>query len=164
MDEELEIADAVQYHAFGHPLRQKILFALGQDPATISQLAGALDCQKGSVAHHLKVLREAGLVRPGQTRRVRGGTEQYFERAARRFHFTGPAATGQIVKTLQVLADGAAASPSDPFVVMRHVRLSAAQLERLTETIKEVVALEETEPSAPRHAIVVGVYELPSTG
>ncbi len=45
----------------GHPLRQRLLFLLGE-PATISQLASRLDLAKGSIAHHLKVLRDAGAV------------------------------------------------------------------------------------------------------
>jgi len=41
------------------------------------------------VAHHLNVLLEAGLISKGPTRTVRGGTEQYFTRPARRIRFEG---------------------------------------------------------------------------
>ncbi|WP_405844464.1 DUF2218 domain-containing protein [Streptomyces platensis] len=33
---------------------------------------------KGTIGYHVRVLREAGLVQPAETRQVRGGTEQYF--------------------------------------------------------------------------------------
>jgi hypothetical protein len=39
----LTITSPEQYRALGHPLRQRLLFALGQRPATISQLAVALE-------------------------------------------------------------------------------------------------------------------------
>ena len=53
-------------------MRHRLLFALGQGEATISQLAVALGSNKGNVAHHLKVLVGAGLVRPAATRAVPG--------------------------------------------------------------------------------------------
>ena len=92
MEEILEIRSPEQYKALAHPLRQRLLFALGHAPATTSQLAVALDAQKGNVGHHLKVLREAGLVRVARTRQVRGGTEQYYQRTFRRMSVPGPAA------------------------------------------------------------------------
>ena len=56
------VARAEQFKALSHPMRHRLLFALGQGQATISQLAAALGSNKGNIAHHLKVLREAGLV------------------------------------------------------------------------------------------------------
>src|SRR2546430_13285416 len=70
-----------QFKALGHPMRHRLLFALAQGEATISQLAVALGSNKGNVAHHLKVLAGAGLVRLAATRAGRGGTEQYWRRA-----------------------------------------------------------------------------------
>jgi D-serine deaminase-like pyridoxal phosphate-dependent protein len=70
-------------------MRHRLLFALAQGEATISQLAVALGSNKGNVAHHLKVLVGAGLVRPAATRAVRGGTEQYYRRASPGLRFAG---------------------------------------------------------------------------
>src|SRR5580693_4564647 len=99
--ESLTITSAEQYRALGHPLRHQLLFALGQRPATISQLALALDSHKGNVAHHLKVLREAGLVAVTETRQVRGGTEQYYQRTARLLRFPGEQGTAHAGVMLQ---------------------------------------------------------------
>ncbi|MDX6283729.1 MAG: hypothetical protein QOH03_4800, partial [Kribbellaceae bacterium] len=63
MADRLEISTAEQFKALGHPLRHRLLFALGQEAATISQLATSLGTAKGNVAHHLGVLRDAGMVR-----------------------------------------------------------------------------------------------------
>ncbi|MFE7044101.1 ArsR/SmtB family transcription factor [Streptomyces atratus] len=89
-DDIQEIGTPEQFAALAHPLRQRLLFALGHGPATISGLAVQLDTKKGNVAHHLKVLREAGLVHITETRQVRGGTEQHYRRTARRIDVAEP--------------------------------------------------------------------------
>ncbi len=83
ISDRLEVSTAAQFKALGHPLRHRLLFALGKEAATISQLAVALGTAKGNVAHHLGVLRDAGMVHVAETRQVRGGTEQYYRRSAR---------------------------------------------------------------------------------
>ena len=61
--EVLTITTPGQFRALGHLTRHRLLLALGQGKATISQLAAALGCFKGFIAYHLKVLTAAGLVR-----------------------------------------------------------------------------------------------------
>jgi DNA-binding transcriptional ArsR family regulator len=157
-----ELTTAQQYQAFGHPLRLRLMFALGRRPATISQLAAELGARKGNVAHHLKVLRDAGLVRVGHTRHVRGGTEQYYERSARRFDFAGGDTTVHSALALRVVADEVAASPEDPFVVLRQLRLTRAQVEELTGTLTRLAQdLGEADGGEPRYGLVLGLYQTP---
>lgn len=157
-DEVLEVSTAAQFKALGHPFRQRLLFALGERPATISQLAVALRAQKGNVAHHLKVLREAGMVRVAYTRQVRGGTEQYYQNAARRIRLADNA-LAPTAAMLGAVAEEIAAAESDPLLTLRHVRLTAAQAERLTATLTEL--LETTEDAGtghPRYGVLLSVY------
>ena len=103
-------------------MRHRLLFALGQGgQATISQLAAALGSNKGNIAHHLKVLAAAGLVRPAGTRQVRGGTEQYYQRTSRGLTYDDAATTEVAFRALA--AEIAAAEP-DPFLVLRTLRLT----------------------------------------
>ena len=88
-DDLLDVTETDQLRALGHPARMRLLLSVGADGATVSQLATRLGTNKGNVAHHLAVLERAGLVRRGRTRTVRGGTEQYFERVARRLRTPG---------------------------------------------------------------------------
>ena len=74
-----------QVKAIGHPLRTTILSLLHERAATVAELAVALDRPKSTVAHHVKVLAEAGLVRVVRTRRVRAIDERFFGRTARMF-------------------------------------------------------------------------------
>jgi DNA-binding transcriptional ArsR family regulator len=65
------------FKALGHPVRHRIVNLLRQRPATLRQLTSALAIPKGTVAYHVSVLQDAGMVQVAQTRQVRGGTEQY---------------------------------------------------------------------------------------
>lgn len=161
--DSLRIETAAQHRALGHPIRQRLLFSLGQQPATTSQLAAALGVAKGSVGHHLKTLREAGLVRVVETRQVRGGTEQYYQRTARRMDLDDPshAATSAM---LAGLADELSAAEDDPLLVLRHVRLTDAQAERLRAALEQI-AESATDDGAdqPRHGLLVTMYRQRAT-
>lgn len=149
------------FKALAHPTRQRMLFALGE-PATISQLAAALSTRKGNIAHHLKVLREAGLVTPAGTRQVRGGTEQYYQRATRILSFVGEHATANLPIAFRAVADEIAAAAPDPFLVLRNIRLTSAQAERITAILSELAHhTEEASPDQPRYGMLLGLYRHP---
>ncbi|MEV6735379.1 winged helix-turn-helix domain-containing protein, partial [Streptomyces sp. NPDC051364] len=123
LEDVLEIGAPEQFAALAHPLRQRLLFALGHRPATVRQLAARLEAKKGNVAHHLKVLREAGLVHIAETRQVRGGTEQYYRRTARHMVVAEPQAAGTAAM-LAVFAQELDLSPAETHLTLRHLRLS----------------------------------------
>jgi DNA-binding transcriptional ArsR family regulator len=157
-DDVLDVSTPEQLKALAHPFRQRLLFALGRAPATISQLAVALDGRKGNVAHHLKVLRDAGMVRVGGTRQVRGGTEQYYERTARRIDLAGRAAEPTAALLGAVAAEISAAA-DEPLLTLRHVRLTAAQADRLAATLRDLVAeAVDAGTAEPRYGLLVGLY------
>ncbi|MDI2131355.1 ArsR/SmtB family transcription factor [Yinghuangia seranimata] len=163
-EDVLEIAAPEQFAALAHPLRQRLLFALGHRPATVSQLAAQLDAKKGNVAHHLKVLREAGLIHIAETRQVRGGTEQYFQRTARHMLVAEPQAAGTAAM-LAAFAQELDRSPAET-LRMRHMRLSPAQAKALGETLTNLVDdTEEGGDEEPLHGVLVALYEqAPPTG
>lgn len=66
-----------------HPVRNAILHMVVERAATTSELAEAVGRSHGTVAHHLKVLEDAGLVRVVRTRQVRAVTERYWGRTGR---------------------------------------------------------------------------------
>ncbi|MET8909231.1 ArsR family transcriptional regulator [Micromonospora sp. NPDC004551] len=154
---ELEVRTPAQFKALAHPFRHRLLFALGSGPATISQLATGLGAAKGTVAHHLKVLTEAGMVRTAHTRQVRGGTEQYHERAFRRL--TGETVdAGATSAMFGAVAEELAGDP-DPLLHLRHLRLTPAQAQRLRATLDALVGeAEEAAPDQPRYGVLVSLY------
>ncbi|WP_255948651.1 ArsR/SmtB family transcription factor [Streptomyces odontomachi] len=154
-----EIGEPEQFAALAHPLRQRLLFALARRPATISQLAVQLDARKGNVAHHMKVLREAGLVYVAETRQVRGGTEQYYQRTARRMFVAEPQAAGTAAM-LGAVAEELDRSPSETHLTLRHLHLSPEKAQKLGETLTRLVdELEEDSADQPVHGVLVTLYQ-----
>ncbi|MER5354468.1 helix-turn-helix domain-containing protein [Kitasatospora sp. NPDC002551] len=158
-DDELTIESPQQYKALSHPLRQRLLLALGGQAASVSRLAAVLDCGKGTVAHHLKVLQDAGVVRIAETRKVRGGSEHLYRRTARRITVAG-GDTGPTAALLGAVAEECAKAPQEPLMVLRHLRLTADQAARLGEALQAlVVEATEAPEGEPVHGVLVALYE-----
>ncbi|MEV5962501.1 helix-turn-helix domain-containing protein [Kribbella sp. NPDC051952] len=159
MPDRFEVSSAEHFKALGHPLRHRLLFALGQEAATISQLATALGTAKGNVAHHLGVLRDAGMVRLAGTRQVRGGTEQYYERAARMFDFVGEGARANAAVSLQAVGAELATADAEPLIVLRNIRLTRQQAAELSDQLEQIAdGLTDAGPGESRYGVVVSVY------
>lgn len=143
--------------ALGHPTRHRLLQELGEGGATTSQLANRLATNKGNIAHHLNVLVQAGLVRPGPTRTVRGGTEQYYVRAAKRYRF------GQIPDALPAMMSNLTdelAGDQQALFNYRVLRLTRRQATALAAHLDAIVNnLQPADDREPRHGIVVSVYQ-----
>lgn len=155
-DDVAAVATPEQFKALGHPMRHRLLFALGQGEATISQLATVLGSNKGNIAHHLKVLAGAGLVRAAGTRQVRGGTEQYYRRASRGLSYDDARTTEVAFRALA--AEIAAAEP-DPFLVLRRIRLTPEHARQLTATLRDLAHQAEDAGDQPRYGLLLGLYQ-----
>ena len=145
-----------QFKALGHPMRHRLLFALSQGDATISQLAARLGSNKGNVAHHLKVLADAGLVRLAGTRQVRGGTEQYYQRAVRILSYDDAATTEVAFRA--IAAEIAGAEP-EPFLVHRNLRLTAAHAAQILALLRDIAGSDaDDEDPAAGYSLLLGFY------
>jgi DNA-binding transcriptional ArsR family regulator len=76
------LVDQQLVKALGHPLRQRILHELGDDPASPSQLAERLDEPLGNVSYHVKILRECKAIELVRTTPVRGAIEHFYRATA----------------------------------------------------------------------------------
>jgi DNA-binding transcriptional ArsR family regulator len=155
-EDVVTVATAQQFKALGHPMRHRLLFALGQGEATISQLAATLGSNKGNIAHHLKVLTDAGLALPAGTRQVRGGTEQYYRRAHRALQFHD-AATTQVAFSA-IAAEIAAAEP-EPFLILRTLRLNPRHVEQIAASLRDLADQENDADDDPRYGLLLGLYQ-----
>src|SRR5215468_11384355 len=79
------VTEPAPLRALADPLRSTILDLLLERAATVTELATAVRRPKSTVAHHVNVLVEAGLLRVVRTRRVRAIEERYYGRTARLF-------------------------------------------------------------------------------
>jgi DNA-binding transcriptional ArsR family regulator len=145
-----------QFKALGHPMRHRLLFALGQGEATISQLAATLGSNKGNVSHHLKVLAAAGLVQAAGTRTVRGGTEQYYRRAFASLSYDDAAATEAAFRA--IAAEIATAEPA-PFLVLRGLRLSPEHAQQVTAMLRDLAGQDDDGGDHPRYGLLLGLYQ-----
>ncbi|WP_122818269.1 winged helix-turn-helix domain-containing protein [Nocardioides pantholopis] len=157
MTDPVETATPAQLRAFDHPMRHRIWRAVGREGATVSQLAHRLATNKGNVAHHVKVLVASGLLAPGPTRTVRGGTEQYYLATTPQLRLAGDTRDATRAMLASV-ADEVAAAP-DPLLNHRTVRLTRRQAEALARHLDRVVT--ELEPAGerePSYGVLVSVY------
>ena len=133
----LVLQTPAHFKALGHPVRHRIVNVLRQRPATLGQLASAMGLAKGTVSFHMRVLREAGLVRIAGTRHVRGGTEQHFALVSDAFrHEDAGTGTGFLVQA--ALAEMLPADGSEPgHTVLRHLWLSEQQARTLSAQLED---------------------------
>ena len=72
-----------QLRALADPLRDTLLELLLERAATVTEMAKAVDRPKSTIAYHVNLLVDAGLLRVVRTRRVRAIEERYYGRVAR---------------------------------------------------------------------------------
>ena len=95
----LVIREPEQLKALGDDLRSRIVVLLRERARSTTDLAEQLKLAKGTVAHHIKVLEKAGLIRVVRTRKVRAMTESYYGRTARLFLLRGADTDAEVAQT-----------------------------------------------------------------
>ena len=161
--EVAEVATPAQLRAMADPLRAAILDLLLERAATVSELARAVGRPKSTMAHHVNVLVDAGMLRVVRTRRVRAIDERFYGRTARLFRvgaIDDPARLGS-----SCLADAATeAAPAHAAdrlaATLRHARIPAGEAEAFWE---RVVALAQEFATLPRggdttYGFAAGIY------
>ena len=176
--DRIALTRPAQVKAIGHPLRTTILGLLHERAATVTELAVAVERPKSTVAHHVKVLSEAGLVQVVRTRRVRAIEERFYGRTARMFYVSSSGA-----RRARTCLGTSTTSRSPPasrptafhdgklWGFIRHARISEAQASDFWERMAELVAEFDRLPRSGEtmYGFAVGVYPtdqptLPSGG
>jgi DNA-binding transcriptional ArsR family regulator len=156
-----------QVKAIGHPLRTTILSLLHERAATVTELAAAVDRPKSTVAHHVKVLTEAGLVQVVRTRRVRAIEERFYGRTARMFYVgVERRADGDEMprdfNDFEVAAGESTTAYRDGKLwgFIRHARISEAQASEFWERMAGLVAEFDELPRSGEtvYGFALGVY------
>jgi DNA-binding transcriptional ArsR family regulator len=170
---DYELADQVvitapaQLRAIADDLRGTILDLLLERAATVAELAAAVGRPKSTVAHHVNVLLDAGLLRVVRTRRVRAIDERYYGRTARVFYVGVVDRPGEDPTTVHSNALSVAAAESAPAHVaddlrsiLRHARIPH---ERAAEFWERVLTLASEFAAQPRsgdtvYGFAAGLY------
>src|SRR6266536_5552624 len=82
--DQIIVTEPAQLRAMADPLRATILDLLLERAATVAELAAAVGRPKSTVAHHVNVLLDVGMLRVVRTRRVRAIDERYYGRTDRK--------------------------------------------------------------------------------
>jgi DNA-binding transcriptional ArsR family regulator len=170
LDDTIKLTSAAQVRAIGHELRTTILGLLHERAATVTEVAAAVRRPKGTVAYHMDVLHDAGLIRVVRTRRVRAIEERYFGRTARMFYAgVGGAQSGDALpldfNDFNVAAKESQAAYQDHrlWSFIRHARIPP---EQAAEFWARAMGLVQEFDRLPRsgnvaHGFVVGIYPIP---
>jgi DNA-binding transcriptional ArsR family regulator len=165
--DQIVVTAPAQLRAMADPLRSTILDLLLERAATVAELATAVERPRSTVAHHVKVLVDAGMLRVVRTRRVRAIDERYYGRTARVFYVGVVSRPGEDPTTVCVNALSVAAAESVPAheaddlrSILRHVRIPD---QRASEFWERVLDLSREYSAMPRsgdsvYGFVAGLY------
>lgn len=79
------LSQAAQFKALGHPLRQKILQALDQEPANLTELGERTGSNPATILHHVRQLVDAGFVRIKEEVKIGSIASKRYELVSRVF-------------------------------------------------------------------------------
>jgi DNA-binding transcriptional ArsR family regulator len=166
LDEVLELTRPDQVRAIGHPLRTTILALLHERAATVTELAAALQRPKSTVAYHVKVLGDAGLIRVVRTRRVRAIEERFYGRTARMIY--AGVGDGDALpldfNDFAVAARESAAAYEDRklWAFIRHARLTEEQAGQFWRRIADLVDEFDRLPGSGDavYGLAAGIYPM----
>ena len=165
--DRMALTTPAQVKALSHPMRNTILGLLHERAATVTELATALGRPKSTVAHHVKVLTEAGLLRVVRTRRVRAIEERFYGRTARMFYVAlEQNAEGDDLprdfNDFEVAARESVVAFEDGKLwgFIRHARISEAQASEFWERMADLVAEFDRLPRSGQtmYGFALGVY------
>lgn len=139
-----------QLKALAEPVRVLILDLVLERAATVTELATALDRPKSSVAYHVDVLVDAGLLAVVRTRRVRAIDERFYGRTGRTIvvgEAPLPAGTAPQNFLAEAQAEAVGTEPGHMLSTMRHARIPE---EHAGEFFARVAELGEEFSKLPR--------------
>jgi DNA-binding transcriptional ArsR family regulator len=165
--DRIALTSPSQLKAMSHPLRTTLLGLLHERAATVTELAIAVERPKSTVAHHVRVLTEAGLVHVVRTRRVRAIEERFYGRTARMFYVgveRGPDGDSlpRDFNDFEVAARESTAAYHDGKLwgFIRHARISEAQASEFWQRMAELVSEFDRLPRSGDtvYGFAIGVY------
>lgn len=167
-DYELEdvkiVSSPQELRAMGHRVRSRILDLVLDRAATVSELAEAIGRPPSTVAYHVGVLVDAGMLKVVRTRKVRAIEERFYGRTARIF-YVGEIEPEQVAELPNLLAVAAARSHTAHEADQLRAILRRARIprERAAEFWDRVFDLTHEFGQIPRsgdtvYAFVAGLY------
>ena len=140
LDDVVFVETAEQMKIVSDTTRGQILDLVMERAATVSELALALDRPKSSVAYHVKLLCEIGMLQVVRTRRVRAIDERFYGRTGRTIVFGHDPATGASLIERGFLAEATAEAPvgGGYLATLRHARIAEEHADEFFDRVAEL--------------------------
>lgn len=132
------INDPDAFQILADETRRRVIYLLRAKEMTVSQIAGELSLTPQAIYHHIRKLRDAGMVEVAREERVDHFIETYYRATAEVFNmshgegFSQPYAEAKTTEALQALAKIGLRVRTDPEAVSRIVELEL-RMERIGE-------------------------------
>jgi DNA-binding transcriptional ArsR family regulator len=157
--DELAADTPERMKALGDPLRFAIADLVLERAMSVTDLAERLDRPKGTIAYHVDVLVDAGLLTVVRTRRVRAMEERFYGRTARTFVMHKEA--GEIPFLHEVVDHADLDDDAGPRgFALRRARIPTARIDDYIARIHALALEFSEEPRAgdTEYAIYLGVF------
>jgi DNA-binding transcriptional ArsR family regulator len=145
LDDLVVITAPEQLRAVADKLRSTLLELLLERAATVTELARAVDRPKSTVAYHVNLLVDAGLLQVVRTRRVRAIDERYYGRVARTIYIGALSRPEdkEVVASVNGLSEAAAESAAahaadDLRCLLLHARIPREEVRRFWAEVQEL--------------------------
>ena len=164
LDDLVSAESPERMRALSDPLRYTICDLVLERAMSVTELAERVDRPRGTVAYHVDILVEAGLLKVVRTRRVRAVEERFYGRVARTFMVYKPPGD------LPFLADVMARADLDRHDVpsgftFRRARIPRERAEEYRERLFELSLEFSAEPRSgdTEYAVYVGLFPTTQT-
>jgi len=167
LEEMIVVTATGQLRALANPLRATLLELPLERAATVTELARAVGRPKSTIAYHVSLLVDAGLLRVVRTRRVRAIDERYYGRVARTIYIgaLSRAEDKQVVAAINGIAEAAAESApahlaDDLRCLLVHARIPIEDVRAFWAQVQEVARRFAQIPRAGDqvYGFVAGLY------
>ena len=165
--DRMALTKPAQVKAIGHPLRTTILQLLHERAATVTELAATVERPKSTVAHHVDVLTQNGLLQVVRTRKVRAIEERFYGRTARMFYVAAePSPAGEAMpgdfNDFEVAARESATAfeQGKLWGFIRHARITEDQASQFWDQMAELVDAFDRMPGSGEtmYGFAIGIY------
>lgn len=154
-DRELTLDRPDQLKALSDETRARILRLLEDRVASAKEMSEMLGMTHGKVGHHVKVLREAGLIEVVEERPVRAVTEKFYGLTYGKLRWALPS-SGRLAFTLnQTLREASDDQPFDPPATLLTIRMRRERAARFSQRVQDL-ASEFSDAGDPDAAEVFG--------
>ncbi|MGD9996819.1 MAG: ArsR/SmtB family transcription factor [Ilumatobacteraceae bacterium] len=161
--ESVEADTPARLKALGDPLRALVLDLVLERAMSVTELAERVRRPRGTVAHHVALLVDAGLLQVVATRRVRAVDERFYGRTGYTIHFPDHAHDGDLpfVGDARAIAEFDVPEHEDVGgFTLRHARIAPEAAKEFTERLM-ALALEfaaHPKSGSREYALYVGVF------